>query len=302
MEKAEVIRVLGGMLIASIAFTSSQRLLGNIEVQDSLEELYQLEIQRTDEKIRLDGKLDEAIWSQAQAATDFWMSFPVDDRRVSSDLQTEVRLTYDDHFIYVGAICHGPNDYIISTLKRDAREFWTGDVFSVLIDPVNEASNGFNFSTSPAGVQYESLISGRTGTRAEMNSGGSISGFNSAWDNRWYVEINQELDRWTVEMAIPFKTLRFDPEKTTWGVNFIRGEPRSNSWHTWSPVPVQFLTVDLGYTGTIEWDRSPTKNKSNISLIPYTRWGLRLRTLKRAHRETLNLEPVQMPKLPLPPV
>ncbi len=237
---------------------------------DSLQEQYQVVVTKIDSRLDIDGRLDEAIWSDLEPATDFWMSFPVDNRRVAAELQTEVRLAYDDQFLYIGAICHGPNDYIIPTLKRDAREFWTGDVFSVLIDPVNEASNGFNFSTNPAGVQYESLISGRTGTRAEMNSrSGSSSGFNSAWDNRWYVEIGQAVDHWTVEMAIPFKTLRFDPAKTTWGVNFIRGEPRSNSWHTWSPVPVQFLTVDLGYTGTMQWSDKLQKSKSNISVIPY---------------------------------
>ena len=70
-------------------------------------------------------------------------------------------------------------------------------------------------------------------------------------------------------MAIPFKTLRFKPDKTVWGVNFIRGEPQTNSYHTWSPVPVQFRGVDLGYTGTIRWDAPPPNVKSNISLIPY---------------------------------
>ena len=237
---------------------------------DSLQVRYQVDVRKIDEKLNLDGKLDEAIWDELDAAKDFWMSFPVDDRKAPSEVQTEVRLAYDDQYIYVGAICYGANDYIIPTLKRDAREFWTGDVFAIIIDPVNEASNGFAFCTNPAGVQYESLISGRTGTRSEMNSRSSgNSGFNTAWDNSWFVEINHEVDRWTLEMAIPFKTLRFDPEKSTWGVNFTRGEPRSNSWHTWSPVPVQFLTMDLGYTGAMIWDDRPTKNKSNISVIPY---------------------------------
>ena len=221
-------------------------------------------------KISLDGKLDEAVWEHADVAHNFWLAFPTDDRRADANIQTEVRTTYDDQYIYIGAICYGPNDYIIPTLKRDAPEFWSGDVFGVLIDPVNESTNGFNFAVNPAGVQVEALISGRTGTRAELNSRGSSSGINTAWDNKWYVEVSSDPDYWTVEMAIPFKTLRFDPEKTAWGINFTRGEPRSNSWHCWSPVPVQFLTLDLGYTGALVWDKPPAKIKSNISLIPYT--------------------------------
>lgn len=235
----------------------------------SSKEQYQVRIAKTTEPIMIDGRLEEDCWQQADVAKDFWMCYPVDNKRVTPDIQTEVRLAYDEQYIYIGAICYGPNDYIIPTLKRDSRDFWTGDVFSILFDPVNEATNGFSFAVNPAGVQLEMLISGRTGTRSGPLSGGGDSGMNPAWDNKWFVEVQSAVDHWTVEMAIPFKTLRFDPEKTEWGVNFSRGEPRTNSWHAWSPVPVQFLTLDLGYTGTLLWDASPAKVKSNISVIPY---------------------------------
>ncbi|MGI9544951.1 MAG: DUF5916 domain-containing protein, partial [Cyclobacteriaceae bacterium] len=240
-------------------------------VTSSLQDRYQIKINKAIEKITVDGNLGEGAWEAADFAKDFWMSFPVDDTRSREEIQTAVRLTYDDNFLYVGAICYGSDDYIIPTLKRDSREFWRGDVFAVLIDPVNEASNGFVFGVNPAAVQYEALVSGRTGTRAELASrtGGSSS-FSSAWDNKWYAEVETAGDHWSVEIAIPFKTLRFDPDKTSWGVNFTRGEPRSNSWHTWSPVPRQFLTMDLGYTGAMIWDQPPGKVKGNISVIPYT--------------------------------
>ena len=236
----------------------------------SLDKEAQVHISRTEEKIKIDGQLDEAAWQNADKAKDFWMTFPVDNKRVDPEVRTEVMLTYDQQYIYIAAICYGPDDYIIPTLKRDSRDFWSGDVFTVLIDPVNNASNGFAFGTNPAGVQYESLISGRTGTRAEMSTRSSgNSAFNTAWDNKWYVEVGSTEDYWTVEMAIPFKTLRFEAGKKVWGINFSRGEPRSNSWHAWSKVPVQFLTMDLGYTGALIWDESPGKAKSNISVIPY---------------------------------
>ncbi len=229
-----------------------------------------IQIKQATEEITLDGNLREPSWRNADVADNFWMCFPVDDRAVSPEIQTEVRVTYDEQYIYIGAVCHGDNNYIIPTLKRDNREFWTGDVFGLVIDPVNESTNGFAFAVNPAGVQVDALVSGRTGTRAELDRGQSSGGFNTAWDNQWFVEVKPEIDRWFVEMAIPFKTLRFDPNKTSWGINFTRGEPRSNSWHSWSPVPVQFMTIDLGYTGTLQWDNAPGKTKSNVSMIPYS--------------------------------
>ncbi len=53
------------------------------------------------------------------------------------------------------------------------------------------------------------------------------------------------------------------------GINFTRGVPRTNSWHSWAPVPRQFTTIDLGFTGALIWDQGPPKAKGNISLIPY---------------------------------
>ena len=244
-------------------------IIGQNNSAKSQQENFKVHIKKTAEKIVLDGQLNEACWAESDVAKDFWMSFPTDGVQVPKEIQTEVRMTYDDNFIYFGAICYGPNDYIIPTLRRDSRELWRGDIFGVFIDPVNEATNGFSFVTNPAGVQMETLVSGRTGTRAEMNARTGNTSLNTAWDNKWYVEVQKGTDRWTVEIAIPFKTLRFDPKKPTWGLNFSRGEPRTNAWHSWSPVPRQFLTLDLGYTGALVWDTPPKKVKGNIAAIPY---------------------------------
>ena len=231
----------------------------------NLQEIYQLSIGPTAERIKIDGSLDEEVWKTSAVATDFWVSFPMDGIRASPELKTLVRLTYDDEFIYVAAECIGPGPYIIQSLKRDNPLFWRGDAFGLVFDPVNERSNGFVFAVNPEAVQSESLITGQTGRRGNS---GSVSGINGAWDNKWYSEVQILEDRWTVEIAIPFKSLRFG-DKLEWGVNFVRGDAKNNSYHTWSPVPVQFRGVDLGYTGKLIWDKAPGKTKKNISAIPY---------------------------------
>lgn len=230
----------------------------------NLQDQYRLNIQQTNEKILIDGDLSEAIWNEMEPANNFWMSYPVDDSRVENKLQTEVRMAYDNQFIYLGVICHGDDDYVIQTLKRDV-DLDKGDGFGLIIDPVNEKTNGFAFGVSPLGVQSEVLISGKTGRRNERGP----TGANVAWDNKWFSEVKNYPDRWTIEIAIPFKSLRFKDNKTTWGINFFRYEAKTNSVHTWSPVPIEFWEMDLGYTGALQWESAPKKVKSNVSVIPY---------------------------------
>lgn len=234
---------------------------------------YTYELQWTAEAIQVDGVLSESVWNQVPVATDFWMSYPVDDKRANSEIQTEVRLTADNQFLYIGVICYGPEEYVIKTLKRDT-EFSDGDGFGVVIDPVNEKTNGFTFGVNPAGVQTEYLVTGQAGRRQDPEPGRELRGINMAWDNKWFAEVTNHPDRWIAEIAIPFKTLRFDDSKSTWGINFFRLDAGSNSIHTWSPVPIEFREIDLGYTGALQWNDPPEKAKSNFAIIPYVRGGM----------------------------
>jgi len=227
---------------------------------------YSLNITRTNEKIIIDGELTENIWTQAEIASDFWMSYPVDKKKAPSELKTQVQVTYDDQNIYFGVVCYGTDDYVIQTLKRDV-DLNKGDGFGLVIDPVNKKTNGFAFGLNPAGVQTEVLITGSTGRRTQDDK--MMSGINVAWDNKWLSVVKTYPDKWVIEIAIPFKTLRFKEDNNEWGINFFRFDAKTNSVHTWSPVPIEFWEIDLGYTGTIHWDTIPKKSKSNISLIPY---------------------------------
>lgn len=228
----------------------------------------QVHVNYTKEDIVVDGDLSEPDWNEAEVANNFWMSFPVDDRRAKAEIQTEVRILNDEHNLYLGVICHGDDDYVIPTLKRDT-DFPKGDGFGVVIDPINEKTNGFVFGINPAGVQTELLITGKTGRRENLEPGRTPDGTNIAWDNKWYSAVKNFPDHWVIEMSIPFKSLRFEDNKSVWGINFFRLDAGSNSIHTWSRVPIEFTELDLGYTGELVWDHPPKKVKNNISVIPY---------------------------------
>ncbi|WP_088342349.1 DUF5916 domain-containing protein [Robiginitalea sediminis] len=225
-----------------------------------MRESHQLRIRRASSPIVMDGLLGEAAWEEADVATDFWQKYPTDG--IPAGKKTEVRLTYDDRFLYLSAVCYDTGEYVVQTLKRDSR-FFDGDAFALVLDPVNRRTNGFLFGVSPYNVQSEDLLS--------QNSFGQL---NFSWDNRWYSEVTRLDDRWIVEMAIPFKTLRFEAGLQTWGINFFRNDLKENKYHSWTPLPVNFDLTDLGYTGALQWDAPPQKTGTNVSVIPYIRTSL----------------------------
>ncbi|MCR9250935.1 MAG: hydrolase, partial [bacterium] len=96
-----------------------------------------LRIERAADVVNIDGVLDEATWANAHAAEGFYQTFPVDDRL--ADEQTIVKLSYDDKFLYVGAICYTSKkgEYLIESLRRDFG-FGRNDVFAIYIDPYND--------------------------------------------------------------------------------------------------------------------------------------------------------------------
>jgi Domain of unknown function (DUF5916)/Carbohydrate family 9 binding domain-like len=214
----------------------------------------QVFIKKANSAIKIDGDLDDASWTDAAEMKDFIDKYPQNGGL--SRIKTNVKITYDENYLYVGAICFATKPYIISTLKRDI-SLINNDGLSVVLDPVNIKSNGFSFGCSAYGVQTESLVS--AGSRDP----------NFEWDTKWFSEVKQYDDRYTIEMAIPFKALRYENGKNEWGINIIRSDMKTGEFSTWANVPIQFPGFDLGYLGKMIWDEAPRSKKNNISLLPY---------------------------------
>ncbi len=231
--------------------------------QSSNQESHRYEINVLKNDIKVDGVLEENEWSHIAPVGKFTYSFPVENELVEDAYQTEVKITYDERYIYVAAKCYvRSEEIVIPTLKRDNGQFWSGDIFMVTFDPVNERTNGYGFGTNAAGVQLDTQFDGNTGTR------GGSGNFNVAWDAKWIVNSKRYAEFWTTEIAIPFRSLKFG-SKEVWGMNLVRGINALNAWTTWAPVPIQFTSPDLGYTGALVWDKTPTPVKNNVAVIPY---------------------------------
>ena len=218
---------------------------------------YQLHIKKAIGKIILDGKLDEEDWKKADIADNFWQAQPYDSSRAIN--QTEARVTFDDNYLYISGVCHQPKKYVVLSLKRDFPG-GTTDVFTVNLDTFKDKLNSFNFAVSPLGVQRDGLVS----------NGSELS---TDWDNKWYSKVINYEDRWEVEIAIPFKTIRYkvDENNNEWLVNFTRFDQSQKfaERSSWSPVPRNFNGNNINFSGTVIWDNSPPKPGANISIIPY---------------------------------
>ncbi len=217
-------------------------------------EQYQVSVKKISQPLKLDGELDEPEWIQAQPAKDFWLKFPRDDAKANH--KTEARVLYDDKFIYFGITAYDSLPLIGQSLKRDSR-IRENDGVGIMLDPFGEKTSGFYFTVTAFNVQADDVLSG------------SSNELSFSWDNKWYSEVKRYPDHYTVEIAIPFKTLRYDKNRKNWGINFIRSDKKANEFHTWTRIPVNFPSVDLGYLGSLIWSEPPPNPGSNISLIPY---------------------------------
>ena len=223
-------------------------------------ESYQLHIHKVSSTIQVDGIIDEPAWASAEVARDFFMVLPMDTSR--SKVKTEVRMGYDKENLYLLAVCfHAPQQkYMVESLKRDF-SFGKNDNFLLFMDPFDDQTNGFSFGANAAGAQWD-------GT---MFEGGKVD---LSWDNKWTSVVKNYPDRWIFEAAIPFKSIRYKKGITNWGINFSRLDIIAAEKSSWTPVPRQFPTASLAYTGTLVWDEPPPEPGANISVIPYLLTGL----------------------------
>ena len=223
-------------------------------------EAFQYHIRKTVQPVIIDGVIDELAWQETDVADDFFMVLPTDTGKANET--SEIRMTYDDKNIYLAAIFFNsvPGKYYVESLRRDF-SFGKNDNFLLFIDPFNNQTTGFSFGSNAAGAQWDGTMFG--GGRVDLN-----------WDSKWVSKVIQGPDKWVVEMAIPFKSIRYKDGVTEWGINFSRLDLKSSEKSSWTPIPRQFPTASLAYTGVLVWDAPPPAPKTNISVIPYVLGGV----------------------------
>jgi hypothetical protein len=208
-----------------------------------------------DERIRIDGRLDEAAWKSAVPIGDLVQVLPREGDHPSE--RTEVRILVDKDALYFGIACFDrmPSGIIATQLTRDA-DLDVDDNISVVLDPFFDQRNGFFFTVNPAGARADGQIS-NSAENASLN-----------WDGIWNAHARITNDGWIAEIVIPFKTLRFKPGQPVWGLNIERVIKRANETNRWSGARHDIWLTNLAEAGRLEGIPNVRQGKG-LDIRPY---------------------------------
>ena len=173
-----------------------------------------------EEKITVDGRLDERVWDRAEAGGTFTQQDP--DHGAAATEPTEVRVVYDKDNLYIGIHCFdsNPDGMLGNQMVRDG--FLSGDDRLMwVLDPQFNQRSGYFFEINPSGSMADALLVPASGGSAGTSQ-------NRGWDGIWLVRVHRHERGWTAEIEIPFRTLNFDPQAEAWGANFQRTVRRKN--------------------------------------------------------------------------
>lgn len=169
-----------------------------------------------------DGRVTEGFWDRVPVATGFRQQEPNEGAPATE--QTEVRIAYDDEYLYMGVILYDSNPEGIkaSQKRRDVR-IVADERFTWFFDTFNDNRTAYFMEVNPNALRTDGLITSGQGQSINLN-----------WDGIWdaKAEINEQ--GWMTEIKIPFRTFNFDPNSDTWGVNFMRVIRRKNETALWT--------------------------------------------------------------------
>ena len=272
-------------IVAVPALAALACLVGPVSAQQEAGILRDLRARRLPEPPKLDGLVNEPLWQEMDAATDFVQQNP-DEGELSAE-RTEVRIGFDDRNLYIGIICFDsqPENIVVTQNRRDAQLDDTDSV-QILLDTFNDDQNGFIFGTSPTGIEFDAQVSkagqtrgggggparaGGAGGRGGAQRGGA-SAFNLNWDAVWSVRSQITKRGWESEIIIPFRTLRYKPgSDQVWGLNIQRNLRRRNELSFWSPISRAFEFTQVSMAGSLSG--LETRTHRNLKLLPYVLGG-----------------------------
>jgi len=216
---------------------------------------------RLDEPLVLDGRLDESIYADYRPFGDFVQVTPI--AGAPSTERTDVWISFDDTNLYLTCRCWDsapPEAWVANELRRDASGIRDNEHFGVLLDTFYDRRSGGIFYANPLGARSDYSV---------VDEGSPNRDWNPVWD----VAGGTFEGGWVVEMAIPFKSLRYNAgADQLWGIQLRRSIRHKNEWTYLNPVPPFFAGPQAlnraSSGGTLIGLELPPAG-SNLELKPY---------------------------------
>ncbi len=215
---------------------------------------------RVAQPLRVDGKLDEAPYAETEAIGGFLQQEPNEGQPATE--RTEAWVFFDDTNLYVSARnwdTH-PDRIVANEMRRDTAQLRQNDTFAVLLDTYHDRRNAFLFYANPIGGFSDQQITDENPPNVD-------------WNTIWVVKTGRFDGGWTIEMAIPFKSLRYGPGRDqTWGINLRRVVRWKNEWTHLVQIPRALTTfrgiLKVSSAATLVGLQVPSA-RPNIELKPY---------------------------------
>jgi hypothetical protein len=181
--------------------------------------------------VRVDGRLDEPVWSQATRLTGFWQYQPVDGRPAEEG--TDVLVWYAPDAIWFGVIAHDKVPGAIRATVADRDNLDNDDHVVIDLDTFHDRRRAFSFAVNPLGAQSDGVRSEGAGQVSSLIPGSTDLNPDFTWESKGRLTG----DGYQVEIRIPFKSLRYPSgEPQSWGLNVTRVVKRTGYTDTWTDV------------------------------------------------------------------
>ena len=219
------------------------------------------------EPLRLDGRLDEAIYDTVPPITGFFQMVPEEGAPATE--KTEVWISFDEENVYVSARVWDSapeSEWVANEMRRNTNQLIQNDTFGVLLDTFYDRRNGYFFYTNPLGARADRYYTDEANSNRDLLP---------VWD----VRTGRFEGGWTVEMEIPFRSLRYRTgREQVWGIQMRRSIRRKNEWTYLSPIPLSAASGMLGIfrislAGTLVGIEAPPAAR-NLELMPFGIYSL----------------------------
>jgi hypothetical protein len=219
----------------------------------------------------IDGRLDEAVYAQVPPITDFVQQEPQAGAPVSES--TTAWVFYDNENFYVSCRClmADPRQIVANDMRRDSTNLRQNDNFGVFLDTFHDRRNGYLFYISPVGGMFDGATANERTNNAD-------------WNTIWNAKVTRTNEGWMAEIAIPFKSLRYQPGRDqTWGINLRRTIRGRNEYAYVAPIRPEWGVGGFfraSAAATLVGLEVPTVGK-NLEIKPYAVSRLTTDTLIR---------------------